>query len=158
MLAIDALEAVEGAWVQALGLEEGALQYMEEELGTPVWDLPDRPVPAAEVSTLSRGVDAPAGSFTVSPSLEPAARALGVHPRQIAELHRRTQLSPALQHRLGARLASWLVGIAFGRWDADALHGHEPTSVDEPLPIIAPAGLVDRSPDGDADRRTGPRG
>lgn len=144
--AIDALGALERDWAHALGLDAGADEYIEGELGVPVWDLPDQPVTDDQAAVLSEGVDASAGSFTVSPTLEPAARALGLHPRRIAEARRRVEFSADVQRRAGVRLASWLVGIAAGRWAVDALGGHEPVELLEPLPITAPAELVDASP------------
>lgn len=146
VLAIDALRALEDDWARALGLDAGATEYIEGELGVPVWDLPDQPVTDDQAAILSDGVDAPAGSFTVSPVLEPAARALGLHPRRIAEARRRIEVSADVQRRAGVRLASWLVGLAVGRWDVDALIGHETVELAEPLPISAPAEVVGAPP------------
>jgi hypothetical protein len=146
VVAIDALDALEDDWTRALGLDAGAIEYIDGELGVPVWRLPDQAATDDQAAVLRDGVDAPAGSFTVSPVLEPAARALGLHPRRIAEARRRIQLSADVQRRAGVRLASWLVGIAAGRWDVDAPVGHEPVELLEPLPITSPAELVDASP------------
>lgn len=146
VLAIDALRALEADWARALGLDAGATEYIEGELGVPVWELPDQPVTDDQAAILSDGVDAPAGSFTVSPVLEPAARVLGLHPRRIAEARRRIEVSADVQRRAGVRLASWLVGLAVGRWEVDALIGHETVELAEPLPISAPAEVVGTTP------------
>lgn len=143
VLAIDALGALERDWARALDLDAGAEDYLESQLGVPVWELPDQPMTDDQAAVLGEGVEAAAGSFTVSPTLEPAARALGLHPRRIAEARRHRQLSAEVQRRAAVRLTSWLVGIGFGRWDADALMGHQPAELVEPLPVCAPAEVAD---------------
>ena len=145
VVAIEALSALEREWAHALALDADAEAYIEDELGKPVWELGDDPVSEEQVATLTDGVDAPAGSFTVSPTLEPPARALGVHPRRIAEARHRIPLNDQTQRRAGVRLVSWLTGIAFGRWDPDALARDEPTDLVGPLPVRAPGELGDAS-------------
>src|SRR5680860_847455 len=62
VLAIDALGAMEAAWGRTLGLDASAEEYIEGELGAPVWELPDQPATADQVAVLSEGVEAAAGS------------------------------------------------------------------------------------------------
>lgn len=145
VLAIEAMSALERAWAHALGLDSDAEAYIEGELGKPVWELADQPVADEQVEALRDGVDAPAGSFSVSPTLEPAASALGVHPRRIAEARRRLPVANEVRRRAGVRLASWLVGVAFGRWDPDALARDVPTELTGPLPVRAPGEAVEGS-------------
>lgn len=144
-LAIDALGALEREWARALGLDAGATEYIDGELGVPVWDLPDERVADDQTAVLADGVAAPAGSFTVSPTLEPAARVLVVHPRRIAEARRGLRLDDEARRSAAVRLASWLVGISFGRWDVDAA-SREPPELLDPLPISAPAEAIGGSP------------
>ncbi|HEX8084855.1 MAG TPA: BREX-1 system adenine-specific DNA-methyltransferase PglX [Solirubrobacteraceae bacterium] len=146
LLAIEALSAAERDWATALALDTHADAYIEDELGKPVWELADQPVADDDAATLGDRVDAPAGSFSVSPALEPAARALGVHPRRIAEARHRLPLSDDDGRRAGVRLTSWLVGIAFRRWDPDALMCDLPTDLLGPLPVRAPGEAVDARP------------
>lgn len=145
MLAIDALGALERDWAQALGLDASAADYIDGELGVPVWELPDEPVADDQMAVLAERVAPPAGSFTVSPTLEPAARLLEVHPRRIAEARRGLRLDDEAQRSAAVRLASWLVGISFGRWDVDA-ESRDPPQLLDPLPISAPAEALDGSP------------
>jgi hypothetical protein len=145
VLAIDALAALERDWAQALSLDAGAAEYIDGELGVPVWDLPDEPVADDQMAVLADGVPATAGSFTVSPTLELAARVLEVHPRRIADARRGLRLDDEAQRGAAPRLVSWLVGISFGRWDVDADSRDLPQLLD-PLPITAPGQAVGGSP------------
>lgn len=141
--AIEALSTLEGEWAHALALDPRAEAYIEEELGKPVWELDDEPVSEEHAGALRVGVDAPAGSFTVSPTLEPRARLLGVHPRRIAEARQRIPVPDQTQRRAGVRLVSWLAGIALGRWEPDASAPDAVADLVGPLPVRAPGEAVD---------------
>lgn len=145
VLAIDALGALESDWARALGFDTGVQEYIEKELGVPVWELSDQRATGDQAVFLAEGVAAPAGSFTVSPALEPASRVLGLHPRRIAEARKGFPPDTDVKRRAAVRLASWLVGVAVGRWDASALKVQEPFELVEPLPISSPGELVGSS-------------
>ena len=79
--------------------------------------------------------------------LEVLAFGLGRHPAVIAEERLGRGLLPPDEPRTSADdILSYLVGIAFGRWDVraarDPIPGHRAPAVYEPLPNFAPGMLV----------------
>ncbi len=75
--------------------------------------------------------------------LEVLAHALGVHPKGLVELRREHGvLSPDEPASTARDLLSWLVGMAFGRWDARGARDLGAFDPVQPLPTTPPAMLV----------------
>ncbi|WP_208027650.1 Eco57I restriction-modification methylase domain-containing protein [Rhabdothermincola sediminis] len=122
---------------EALGIDEGAAEYLESQLGPPFWS--DQP-----------GIDAGQGEHAVTPlgpyllceRLETTARDQNL-ALDAACSHLTSAAAPEdVLHSGASRYVSWLVGVAFGRWDVRG--DGRPVSIDPlaPPPSCAPGMLV----------------
>jgi len=144
--ALADLEWLEATFAAQLGLDDDSLAYISDELATPVWELPDVDLDSKSRAVVDAGVSATAGSFSISPTLEPPARALGIHPRQIAARRSLTGPTDAEVLAAGHRLLSWFIGIAFGRWHGQRLDTTALPSSICSLPIRSPAERLEGAP------------
>ena len=121
---------------QAIGVvAEDAQHYLDAEAGPHPDDLKDSPIEdetlfaelfsAPMDATIDRIIQAQGGrrvitnlNFVADRRMEVLAHSFDRHPRVIAQLRKQLQLLPPEEPRRTAdRLISYLVGVAFGRWD-----------------------------------------
>lgn len=143
---IDAL-AIERVLVDALDLDSGALRYLDEEVGPLPANYPDLPIAAssafAAAFTRQQGenlVEDDDGAATPSTarlfisdrSFETLAHSFQRHPAALLRTQEERGLLPEGEPRqLAEDMLSYLLGVAFGRWDVRI--GRDP-SLSPPLP------------------------
>jgi hypothetical protein len=156
--------AAERCFAEALKLDADAMAYLDEEIGphpdtyprTPLddeaaftrwYELPmDQLID--EVISMRGGSRAVATmTFVTDRRLEVLAHGFERHPTVIDAARQRLGLLPPGEPKKAADdLASYLVGIAFGRWDVrigqDPSQAPPPPELFEPLPLCPPGMLV----------------
>jgi predicted RNA methylase len=156
--------AAERCFAEALKLDADAMAYLDEEIGphpdtyprTPLDDEPaftrwyELPMDQLidEVIGMRGGSRAVATmTFVADRRLEVLAHGLERHPTVIDAARQRLGLLPPGEPKKAADdLASYLVGIAFGRWDVrigqDPSQAPPPPELFEPLPLCPPGMFV----------------
>lgn len=156
--AIDHLGSIEDALLGTLGLGPGAMAYLDEERGPVPSSFGHEPLGdetrfaeayrSGNPSLIGdAGAARGAGSYLIDPMLEPLSRATERHPSVLAETRERLGLLPPSEPKSSVEsLFSYLVGLAFGRWDVRV--GRDPSlarpvpGLFEALPVCPPGMLV----------------
>jgi hypothetical protein len=148
---LEAVEAIEEILGDALGLGEAARRYLDQEIGDLATRRPSGQLDERESERIAdlyaqSSPGGGAGSFVFDPLLEGVAKEVGKHPAAIAEARSRLGVVPDAQLRTAVRdVVSYLVGVAFGRWDLrvarDASFGEPLSDLLQPLPIRPPGML-----------------
>jgi hypothetical protein len=156
--------ATERVITGAIGLDSDALDYLDQEVGPHPDSYPAEPL--QDTAQLERLFKLPmeelikeaiaelGGSRTVATMTFVADRRLEIlvhvlrrHPSVVRDTVQRLQLLPPGEPRATAdEVLSYLVGVAFGRWDARAAGGRsdEPAAgLFDPVPLYPPGMLTD---------------
>jgi hypothetical protein len=155
--------AVENEFVRALSLDDDAVQYLNEEVGTQPASYSDEHLDESEFARLYQTrIDAvidevvahKGGSraianltFFADRRLEVLSHTFECHPRALVHARDRLNLMPPEEPRRAAdELFSYLVGVAFGRWDVrigrDRTVAPPLPDVLDPLPVYPPGMLA----------------
>lgn len=160
---LDALNTshhVELQLFEKLGIDEDGWQYLDDEQGAhpqtyPTSRLPDEDLAARYWTepmdrVIDEIVDTSGGSrsiatltFVANRRLEVLAHAFSRHPSVLVNLRReRGILPPEQPARTAVDVVSWLVGVAFGRWDARGPKATPDFDPFAPVPLCPPGMLV----------------
>jgi hypothetical protein len=122
--ALSALTEAETTLEDALGLDDYAQDYLDLEVGAIVVTLPGIVLTDEELQQtedlLSGGGTRKEGeaAYFFDQALESLARKISRHPRIVVKARERLGLLPQEEPQLSTeQLVSYLVGVAFGRWD-----------------------------------------
>jgi hypothetical protein len=158
LVMLEASFRIDESLLQAIDVDLAGRTYLDEEVGAHPLSYPERELDEAEVGRLlvapmDAMIDelaaAVGGSRAITAlghvadrRLEVLSHAFQVHPRSIIELRRRLNvLPPRAVENVAARLISWLVGMAFGRWDVRSTVPDQDFDPFSPLPVCAPSML-----------------
>lgn len=151
---------VEQLLFEHLKIDEEGRRYLDEEQGAHPETYPRELVPDVDLAARYLGepmdrvideiVSASGGSRSIANltyvgdrRLEVLAHAFRRHPSVLVEVRRDLGLLPPEEPaRTAADLVSWLVGVAFGRWDARGPRATGDFDPFAPVPLCAPGMLV----------------
>jgi hypothetical protein len=177
----DAIESIaesadaEQVITDAIGLDSDAYDYLDQEVGPHPDSYPPEPVqdttllahlfqlPMEElvkeaIAELGGSRTVATMAFVADRRLEILAHVLRRHPAVVRDSVQQLRLMPSAEPRATAdEVLSYLVGVAYGRWDARAAGGRpgEPSAgLFDPVPLHAPGmltGSARQSQDGQPD-------
>jgi hypothetical protein len=158
---IGNVQRIEEIFNLAFALDAEAGSFLDDEFGTPIWSYTGAPSPEQVSALLSLDMEklvehakATVGArryvvkkaYIADRTLELIAHVTKASPSSIAEIMA-ARFTEQDKHEAAERVASWSVGVAFGRWDVDApARMHAATSNDTfGVPIRALGLECDRS-------------
>lgn len=134
--ALAGLALVDRTYARVLGLDEDALAFLDDQLGPPVWGNQPGIVDHADHTAN------PLGPYLVDTQLEGYAKSSNLPLEDAAKAL--IDAAPS-KEELGASataLISWLMGVAFGRWDARGPRATGDFDPFAPVPLCPPGLLI----------------